>query len=84
LTTINLDIDKLKIDIQEAKHEVLLKLFAAIYQTRTKMMIKQTTEQKIQEGFESIESGLNDLFARSSPSKLREMFGRTTQTAQQS
>jgi len=81
LQTVDADIQKLKIDIINAKHEFLLKLFAGIYQTRVKLMVEQNIEQKIKEMFGKIEGGLNQVFAKFPPSKLKDVVSQKANQA---
>jgi len=81
LQQVDADIQKLKIDIIEAKHDFLLKLFAGIYQTRTKRMIEESIEKNIREAFGKIEEGLNNVFARFPPSKLKDMVSQKANQA---
>jgi len=81
LQTVDADIQKLKIDIINAKHEFLLKLFAGIYQTKVKMMVEQNIEQKIKEVFGKIEGGLNQIFAKFPPSKLKDVVSQKANQA---
>jgi len=78
LSKVKFDIEKLKIDIQQATHQFLLKIFASIYQTRTKKMIEDATEKKIHEIFQKLEEGINNLFSRYPPSKWKEMAEQKT------
>jgi hypothetical protein len=74
LKKVDFDIDKLKIQILDAKHDILLKMFASAYQGSIKKMIEHKTEEKISEIFQRLEAGMNDLFAKYPPSKLKEMI----------
>jgi len=66
------DIDKLDVEIISAHHEVLIKLFKTLYQTRVKSMIEENIALKIREAFNKIENGINELFLRYPPSRLKE------------
>jgi hypothetical protein len=73
LKQVDADIEKLKIEIVNAKHEFLLKLFALIYQTKWKKMVEDNIELKIKEVFGRIEEGFNNIFARFPPSRLKDV-----------
>jgi hypothetical protein len=74
LNKVNFDIDKLKIQILDAKHDIILKMFTSVYQSRIKKMIEQKTEETIREIFVRLETGMNDLFTRYPPSRLKAMI----------
>jgi hypothetical protein len=65
------DIDKLKIDITQAKHDVLLNMFTGLFSARIKHMVEKTIERKINTIFRKIETGFNDLMARYPPAQLK-------------
>jgi len=73
LTQVNADIDSLKIEIVEAKHDFLLKLFSSVYQQRVKALLERKIEEKIQQLFLRIQEGLNNMLTKYPPSKLKGM-----------
>lgn len=81
LQRVDADIEKLKIDILEAKHEFLLKVFAMFYQNRLKLMIEENIEQKIKQIFAKIENGLNGIFERYPPSRLKDAIAQKANQA---
>jgi len=71
LKRVFVDIASLQIDIKTSQHEFLTGLFTSLYEASLKNMIEQQISQKIQSIFDTIQSGVNDLFARYPPSRLK-------------
>jgi hypothetical protein len=65
------DIDKLKIDITQAKHDVILNMATGLFSARIKHMVEKTIEKKINTIFRKIETGFNDLMTRYPPAQLK-------------
>jgi len=57
----NLSIDKLKIHIREAKHQILLSILTTIFQGTIKRQIEDKVEENIKQIFETLEKGMNEL-----------------------
>jgi hypothetical protein len=74
LTRVDVDIDKLTIEIVSAKHEFLLKLFSSVYQQRAKRMLELKIQEKLQQVFMRIQDGLNDIMSRYTPAQLKSVI----------
>jgi hypothetical protein len=72
VTKCDIDIDKLKINVREAKHQMLLNMITTVFQGAIKRQIETKLEESIKSLFTNIETGLNNLAKKYPPSKLVE------------
>jgi hypothetical protein len=67
---INFDIDKLKIDIKETQHTILMPILMTLLQGKFRRDIEQAIEDRIKSICKDIETGLNELLQKYPPSRL--------------
>lgn len=67
---VHVDIDRLKIDILETKHEFMATIFKPIYKNRIKAVIKEAIENRIRSVFDKIETGFNGLMTKFPPTSV--------------
>jgi len=73
VTKVDVDIDKLKINIREAKHQMLLNMVTTLFQGRIKRQIENQIETSTRNIFTDIENGINELINKYPPSKLADL-----------
>jgi hypothetical protein len=76
VTKVNTDIDRLNVNIKQAKHDILLNMWTTLFKGTIKDQFSSAIEAKIKQTFGQIEQGLNTLLNKYVP-EVKEMAKQT-------